>query len=117
LSQEQQFILAFETAQKMNLITEDFDIEQANYLWQVYQKNINALNAYQPQPYAGQVTLFQATENVLTQEMTNNLNKWTNLATNGINIYSVTSNHYLIVRPPFVADLASSIKQCLKNIK
>ena len=116
LSQEQQFILAFETAQKMNLITDDFDVEQANYFWRVYQKNINALNAYQPQPYAGQVTLFQATGENLTQDMIDNLNKWSDLATGGINVYSVPSNHYTIVRPPFVTDLASCIKQCLEKI-
>ncbi|PSF38570.1 non-ribosomal peptide synthetase, partial [Aphanothece hegewaldii CCALA 016] len=116
LSQEEQLIYAFEIAQKTNLIPDDFDLEQAQYLWQVYQKNVMALNAYKPQSYTGQITLFQATENTLAQEIQNNLEKWSELTTNEINNYLLSGTHYTIVRPPFVADLALCLIQCLTNL-
>jgi thioesterase domain-containing protein len=71
--------------------------------------------AYKPEPYAGQVTLFSATNRpwYVRWDMMEN---WANTLTGQLDIVSVPGNHMSMLEPPQVDLLAEKIEALLPQI-
>lgn len=79
--------------------------------------------AYQPQSYAGRITLFLATHRSAIDDSVVDPNLvdidpllgWGNLAKDGIEVYEVPGNHLSIFQEPQVHLLAQQLKGCLQE--
>jgi amino acid adenylation domain-containing protein len=78
------------------------------------QENDEALKNYIPGVYPGQVTIFRATEKVFyTDSYLKSGLGWGKVATGGVEIHYVPSDHLGILKEPHVKVLAEKLKICL----
>ncbi|MFN0124703.1 MAG: non-ribosomal peptide synthetase [Blastocatellia bacterium] len=76
-------------------------IEELNYL---------ATRQYTPEPYAGELTFFQATAEISADEA---LTGWRRLAGDGVRVVEIAGDHQTMIHAPHVASLAAQLRQCL----
>jgi amino acid adenylation domain-containing protein len=81
------------------------DVEEFNYI---------AACDYRPQPAAGRVTLFWASEEVNAEKTRRG---WGVLAAGGVEMREVRSNHLNMIEEPYVGDLAAQLKDCLERAR
>jgi FkbH-like protein len=117
LQPDEQLIYVMEQARERNLISPDFGLAQARRLLRIYKINSKAYHQYNPRPYAGQVTLFPATEssdsNQVVQETAMG---WSALALAGVKTYQIPGNHQTMIRQPYVKVLAEKLSACLHQM-
>jgi amino acid adenylation domain-containing protein len=82
-------------------------------LEQVYNTNLAALNLYQPRPYAGRVTLFNA-EEVDPGIIADPQYAWPGLTVD-IEVHAVPGDHDTMLMEPNVAVLAQKLDACLRR--
>jgi len=80
----------------------------------VWQKHLQALRQYQPQPYAGQVTLFRSPVHLLRCSFDSRYG-WEDLALGGVNQRVIPGAHETIMEEPGVKVLACAMKDCLSH--
>jgi thioesterase domain-containing protein len=68
---------------------------------------------YRPQPYAGKVVLFRALER--TRDWCDGLPLWQRLATNGLEVRPIPSNHLKLIAEPAASILAAALTECLER--
>jgi thioesterase domain-containing protein len=88
---------------------------QAQYVFEVFQANINAIAQYQPQPYEGRITLFRASEHATPMHADPKLG-WGRWASGGVDVFEVPGNHVTMFREPTIAELAAQLERCLGEI-
>lgn len=81
------------------------DVEEFNYV---------AACEYRPQPAAGRVTLFWASEEVNAEKTRRG---WGVLAAGGVEMREVRSNHLNMIEEPYVGDLAAQLKDCIERAR
>jgi len=69
-------------------------------------------NAYKPEPFKGQVTLFTATHRPWFMRM-DPMAQWANTLTGQLDIVPIAGNHMSVLKPPQVAVLAEKIEALL----
>jgi thioesterase domain-containing protein len=79
--------------------------ERLGRLWEVYRANARALAGYAPRPYPGRLTLVLAGRRRFTDPTAG----WGALARGGVAVRTIPGDHYSLLRPPAVGDLASAI--------
>ncbi len=113
VSADSQLEYLLSEAQRANILPSGVDIAYIRQLFSTFKKNREALSGYQIQPYAGRVTLFQAS--AFTQgaqvEITHG---WRQFAAQIDEAYALPGDHYTILRDPHVAVLAQHISNALK---
>jgi amino acid adenylation domain-containing protein len=81
---------------------------------EILEQNIQASKAYVPQPYAGRVTLFRATEKIFyPQPYLESELGWLALATGGVERHDVPGDHMTMLQEPQVQVLAARFQECL----
>ena len=77
--------------------------------FQVHTAHMEALRSYRPRPYAGQITLFRATD-ALVVDSPDAEDSWKQLATGDVIRYTTPGDHYSMLREPDVHVLARQLK-------
>jgi amino acid adenylation domain-containing protein len=103
LNPDEQLVYAIEQGQQSGQFLPEVDLAQAQRFLQLYKINSQAARQYQPQPYRGKVTLFQAAETPVDLSLKSGLG-WETLATDGVEIIQVPGDHQELVESKVVAD-------------
>ena len=74
------------------------------------------VHAYKPEPYAGKVTLFSATQRPANKD-TKPMEAWANTLTGPFAIVPIPGDHMSALKPPLVTDLAKKIEVLLPRRK
>ncbi|HZI13113.1 MAG TPA: amino acid adenylation domain-containing protein [Myxococcus sp.] len=83
-------------------------------LQRVFESNLRAAWLYAPEPYPGTVTLLRAAGNPAPESLGHQLG-WERLALSGVEVHSLEGDHYSLLRPPHVQDLAGRVRACLER--
>jgi thioesterase domain-containing protein len=80
-----------------------------------FEAMAHAANTYSPGPWSGRATFFLAREekHSETQRLDGG---WSPLATGGVETREVAGNHYSLLRPPQVKELASHLRDCIRQL-
>jgi amino acid adenylation domain-containing protein len=103
LNPDEQLAYAIEQGQQAGQFLPEVDLAQAQRFLQLYKTNSQAARQYQPQPYQGKVTLFQASETPVDLSLESGLG-WETLATDGLEIIQVPGDHQELVESKEVAE-------------
>jgi thioesterase domain-containing protein len=114
LSQRERLNVLLECARRAGKLMLDTGIEYLERIFAVYSANADAILHYHPQPYTGRIVLIRALDNPskITDDRTLG---WERYASN-IEVYDIPGNHFSILRPPYVRDLAKKIMRILARI-
>ncbi|MDB9380470.1 hypothetical protein [Nodularia sphaerocarpa] len=82
----------------------------------ILDANLQAMNSYQPQVYPGKVTLLRCQVQPLDQALHDDLG-WSELVTGDIEIIPISSDHFGILREPYVRVVAENLKSCLEKLQ
>jgi thioesterase domain-containing protein/acyl carrier protein len=82
---------------------------------QVWQKHLQALRQYQPQPYSGPVALFRSPVHLLRCSFDSRYG-WEDLALSGLNQRVIPGAHETLMEEPGVQALAAAFKDCLRQL-
>jgi amino acid adenylation domain-containing protein len=81
---------------------------------------VQAVRAYDPSPFAGRIVLFKTIESDEEHKLTTLVEKnsdsafgWSELAAEGVEVYTVAGSHQTVVLEPHVADLGNQLKRFL----
>jgi thioesterase domain-containing protein len=99
---------------RAGLVPTDLGMEQVTQLFQVFRMNVRAMLDYEPQPYAGRVTLLRASQQ-LADPPPPASNGWQELAAGGLEVHTVPGDHYTMMKEPQVHVLAGLLKACLER--
>jgi thioesterase domain-containing protein len=116
LDPDEQLIYIIELAKTNNVIPSDLEFSQARNFLKVLRANFKAAANYVPQPYPGQITFFQASEQPATEDEREPSDGLGKLAKGGVKVYEVPGNHVSMFLKPHVQSLAASLKTCLDEI-
>jgi amino acid adenylation domain-containing protein len=105
------FIL--EQAISANLLPAGIDLERLRRLYDVFNSNVEALKRYVPHPTSTAITLLRANRQRRTA-IWSAKSGWNGLA-DGVRIYEVPGNHFTMMRPPHVQELAERLAACLDS--
>lgn len=104
-----------ERAELAQLVVAGAGATQAQYVFDVFQANINAIASYRPEVYGGRITLFRASEHTTPMHADPELG-WGNWTTAGVDVYEVPGDHVTMFREPTIRVLAEKLQQCLKEL-
>ena len=94
-------------------LKESLSPEQLEALRRTVAIHEESLLAYQPQPYAGKVTLFRAVELDLFEFYDPHL-WWSDFCAGGLEVRDVPGSHWTMMQEPFVGPLADELQACLE---
>ncbi|MEA5503584.1 amino acid adenylation domain-containing protein [Halotia wernerae UHCC 0503] len=103
-----------EEAKKTKLVHSDFSLKEARHYINIVRTNLQVLRHYTPLLYPGQITLFCAQERTV-DSATDPLLGWGELATGGVEVYTVPGSHFSMLRQPHVQVLAKQLNICLQK--
>ena len=119
LSQEEQVSLIWEQARQANLVPPDFETTQLERLLHIMKLNHKAMGSYSPPAYPGMITLFRAeagsvavSQEVVEVEPTLG---WKEVATSGVEVYTIPGYHQYMVHQPNVVILAELLKSGIEK--
>jgi FkbH-like protein len=110
LTGEERLEYVVDRAIQVGLLPANFPIERARRMLQVYRANLRAGRAYQLRPYSGKVTLFLARESDSISPRSIE-ECWKTVVGENLQVEWVEGDHYSLVYPPHVRDLASAIER------
>ncbi|HEX5888650.1 MAG TPA: alpha/beta fold hydrolase, partial [Pyrinomonadaceae bacterium] len=108
---EDQLAYMLDRALAENLIPAGMELDHLQRLFRVFKTNREALRAYVPGVYAGQITYVQAVDNNANQTP----NDWNEFARDGVEVHQLPGDHYSILKDPYVNALAQCIEQRIRN--
>ncbi|HVG11019.1 MAG TPA: amino acid adenylation domain-containing protein [Thermoanaerobaculia bacterium] len=108
---EEAVLRMLEQAREAGVLRADLKSEKVERLLGVYKANLRALSSYQPQPYGGRILLFRSEG----AESRHSANGWEGLAGEPIETQSVSGDHYTMLAPPHVVELANLLAGCIER--
>ncbi|TCP59320.1 amino acid adenylation domain-containing protein [Tumebacillus sp. BK434] len=124
LQDDAAFRFVLEQTIRQNILPRDISFQQFYRLYRVFRANLLSVHDYTPQAYAGDITLFKATEFV-SIELATKINDeptmgWGELVQGEITTHPLPGTHFSIVRLPHVERLAQELEKvihCSVNLK
>ncbi|NOK62237.1 MAG: hypothetical protein GFH27_549327n67 [Chloroflexi bacterium AL-W] len=116
LEETDYLIQVFQQAQHVGLLPDYLEFEMVQQFFAIFKANVEAMRSYLPQEYPGGVTLFRSESNWSKQQKNTALG-WEMYAAEGVEVYTVSGNHYTLVQPPHVTVLATQLKSCLEIVR
>ena len=114
LEPRDQLASVWRAARQADWLYPEVTLEQFSHFVRVLRTHLDAFRNYQPQRYAGKVTLFRATERPADDPPTPDLG-WGELANDGVEIHDVPGDHLSMIHEPHVQILAEQLAQCLDH--
>jgi thioesterase domain-containing protein len=106
-----------ELAKAAYMLPPDIRLCDVRNLWNVFKANVNAVQNYKPQVYAGRLTLLRADERRLTAQETDDPTAgWGALATGGVDVQIVPGDHFTLLREPHVRALAERLRTSIDDL-
>jgi amino acid adenylation domain-containing protein len=99
------FEIVLEKARSLELVPDELGLAELQGLFEIYRANLSALLAYEPQAYAGKVTIFRSTGSDVD---------WTSYAPN-LEVFEIEGDHYSIINGPPVKVLAARLGELLND--
>ena len=109
---DQQLKHLFEQAKQQAIFPPEIEIEQMLSLWSVFQANIIAYYHYQPKSYPGSMLLLNASETP-PEVIEDPTHGWGSLVLDDIQTYTITGDHYTIMKAPQIKCLAEKLNNHL----
>ncbi len=81
----------------------------------IFDVNVTAQKAYLPTVYAGQITLFRASQDIARRHHHRYQEGWNRLAAGGLEYYDLPASHTTLFREPQVKYLAKQLAQCIRD--
>jgi amino acid adenylation domain-containing protein len=121
LNPDQKLDYALEQARLLEFVFPEGGLPQLHRLYRVFRANVQAMANYQPQVYAGAITLFQAADWFAARQfpqarMPDSALGWAALTPN-LTVYPVEGDHYTILSEPNVRALAEKLQACLAQAR
>jgi len=101
-----------ERATRAGAIPSDFGLRQLRRLYQLQKANFEALRHYQPSPYPGPITVFEATGKS-EWEYHGPMSGWSRLSTRPVATHVIPGDHLTIITRPHVETLARLLEDML----
>jgi thioesterase domain-containing protein len=101
------------SAQQASVLPSGVDADYIRRLFAIFRENLRILCAYQPRPYAGQLTLLRASA-FSGGEQVELTYGWRQFARD-MHSYTLPGNHYTMLRSPHVEALARQLCICLRE--
>lgn len=99
-----------------NMLSEELDPSQLEQSVQVLKANTKAWLRYQPQAYSGRILFFRAQEKAFSYYPEHPEYPWIELATQGIEIHTVSGNHFTMNYAPHVQLIAQKLVPYLNRV-
>lgn len=112
LSVDEQLLHLLEQVKAAQKLPPDFGLVQTKRLLAVFRGHVQALAAYQPQPYGGKAILLQADQGEAAEAADPTLG-WSNWVRGGIELSWLPGDHMTIVQEPNVQTLAHKLRTIL----
>jgi acyl transferase domain-containing protein len=93
-----------------------FTAPQLGQLLHVVKANRTAMLEYVPQPYEGRIVFFRAQEAWEYEPPVRPEHVWLDIASGGIDVYTVPGNHITMNQQPHVQAIAERLEQYLKQV-
>ncbi|HEX8424095.1 MAG TPA: non-ribosomal peptide synthetase, partial [Pyrinomonadaceae bacterium] len=113
---EGQLAYMLELALSERLVPAGMELSHLHRLFSVFKTNQEAMRAYVPDVYEGQVTYFKAVGDG-TNGAGDMSQGWRELALGGVEVHRLPGDHYSILKQPYVDALAERIEQQLQKIE
>lgn len=81
------------------------------------EANVTAHKQYVMRPYSGSVTLFRTSRDPYGFARRDSTLGWSMIAKGGVDVHVIESNHFALVREPYVGTLATMLQTCLDNVQ
>jgi amino acid adenylation domain-containing protein len=92
----------------------DLDAAHVHELFATFSANRRALHAYQPDVYGGRLTLIRA-ERSAADDSDDAFQAWSGLAGAGAEVHLLPGDHYALLRPPAVGQLAGLLAAAIEQ--
>ncbi|MBK9712881.1 MAG: hypothetical protein IPO81_16440 [Kouleothrix sp.] len=102
---------AVEAAKQLRIFPEGIDAAYIQALFNVFKNNRFAMNHYAPQPYAGDILLFQASDQ--PEQHREPALGWASVSQGKLESCIVPATHYTLLREPAVTALGERLAQCV----
>jgi thioesterase domain-containing protein len=114
LAPEEQRKLLLERLRQADFLPPGAGLEQVERVLAVYKANARAAAIYEPRPYGGPATLFQAAESLSTHDTAAG---WERLTAGPVEIVAVPGHHLNLLAEPHVQTLARRLGLCLQEAR
>jgi thioesterase domain-containing protein len=101
----------YELCRAYERLPQDLAEEEMERLFAMFKTSVTALASYRAEPYAGELLLFTS-EQSRTQGDDATLG-WNGLALGGISALELAGDHYEVMKPPVVEELAAELRDRL----
>jgi amino acid adenylation domain-containing protein len=120
----QQLNKVWAEARKLKLVPPDMTLADFRKLFDAFKTNAQMMRNYPGGPYAGRITLFRAEKPVeyigkyapddyrTDTDLSKGWEKW---AAGGVDIHTVSGQHYTMMKEPHVKNLADELNICIQN--
>ncbi|NEO16390.1 MULTISPECIES: non-ribosomal peptide synthetase [unclassified Moorena] len=111
LMPEERLGYVLERAKMFDLLPEEVKVEDVESLFEVFKTTAFASYNYEPQPYPGNIALFNSSEQPIDIAGDPTLG-WRNLVGGEIEVHEIPGDHFSVIREPQVLVLAERLKLC-----
>lgn len=116
LDSEARLSYILEEARLLEHLFPEGDLSRLHRLFQVFKANLRALRQYRPQPYAGRIVLFRATEEESANGTAVTGPDWSRWAEQPVEIHHVPGDHYTMLIDPYVGRLAETLRRYFDQV-
>jgi thioesterase domain-containing protein len=92
----------------------DMGLEEFRRRFELFNSNIQALRSYAAKARRGRIVLFRASEAKRNSAWDETLG-WVELAAEGVEVHEVPGDHFSMMRPPHVEQLAGRLAACIRG--
>jgi len=114
LEAEPLFARLYEQAVEQQLLPPDLDEAQFRRLYRVFRANYLAAHRYVPAAYSQEITFFEASGRTGAEDLASG---WLPLAPAGIELFTVASDHFTIMKSPYVQLLAERLSDSMNKLR
>lgn len=114
LGPRERLTYVLEQVRAADFVDAETELPYLRRVLEVFEGNINALMSYEPEPYAGRITLFKTGEPPGESPRAPRV-EYNTLAVGGIDVYAVPGEHFTVLREPHVRLLARELQDCLAD--
>jgi amino acid adenylation domain-containing protein len=104
--------LLLDEMRALEIVPSELSLTDLRAFFSSYTTNLKALLTYEPQEYAGKITLIKARDSALEQSHETALG-WARFAMAGVEVHEIEGDHYSIINGPPARLLAAKLEEML----
>ena len=115
MSVSERLAYVLDQAQREGTMPPEITLATIEKLWDVYEKNVQSLFAYDVRPYGGAAILFRTADTANNYLKEGDAMGWDEFITGGVQVEDLPGTHHTIVKQPHVEILASRMRAHLSE--